>query len=115
MARILNYNDLIKREKKPMHFTELTVNDRIAYTKREFAALVKTIFENPETLKSLINEKKISNDQSKVVLQLIHKLNSKTCVCCRRFDAAKLQMAPVERDLEPLLDIAQGNVKSRTY
>jgi len=107
-------HDLIKK-KKPMYFADLTVNDKIAYTKREFAALAKTIFENPETLKSLITEKKISNDQSKIILQLIHKLNSKTCVCCRRFDASKLQMAPVEREFEPLLDIAQGNVKSRTY
>lgn len=101
--------------KKTMYFSDLPVTDRIAYTKREFATLVRSIFEHPETLKTMIVEKKLSNDQSKIILKLIHKLNSKTCVCCRRFDVSKLQMSPVEKDFEPLLDIAQENVKTKTY
>jgi hypothetical protein len=101
--------------KKQMLFKDLSDGDRISYTKHEFSELIKNIFENPEILKSLVNERKISNEQSKIMLDHIHKMNSKTCVCCRRFDAAKLKMAPVERELEPLLDVAQTNVKARSY
>jgi hypothetical protein len=98
-----------------MNFSDISINDKIAFMKREFSAIVKNIFENPETLKTYIGSKKLSNDQSKIILQSINKLNSKTCACCRKFDVSKLQMAPVERDLEPLLDIAQDNVKTRSY
>lgn len=97
------------------YFTDLSVPDRIAYTKREFSSVVKSVFENPEILKNLINEKKISNDQSKIILKTVNKLNSKTCACCRRFDPSKLQMGPIEKELEPLLDIAQNVVKAKTY
>lgn len=112
----LSGNYILHKEKKPiMYFQDLSIPDRITFTKREFSALVKNIFEHPETLKTLVNEKKLSNDQTKIILKIIHKMNSKTCVCCRRFDAAKLQLSPIDRELEPLLDIAQSNVKSRTY
>lgn len=108
------YSDLVK-EKKMTYFADLPIEHKILYTKREFSALVKNIFEHPEMLKALVNEKKLSNEQSKIVLKIIHKMDSKTCVCCRRFDANKLQLSPIERELEPLLDIAQTNVKARTY
>ena len=98
-----------------MMFAEMTAEDRITYTKREFSAIVRNIFENPETLKTYISDKKLSNDQSKVVLAIINKLNSKTCACCRKFDATKLKVTPIEAELEPLLDIAQVNVKSKSY
>lgn len=97
------------------YFSDLTINDRVAYTKREFSALIKTIFENPETLKSFINDKKLSNDQAKVVLKTVDTLNSKSCGCCRRFDPTKLQLTPIVAELEPILDIAQTNVKARSY
>jgi len=98
-----------------VYFIDLSANDKITYTKREFSALVKNIFENPEMLKTYINDKKLSNDQSKVVLALVNKFNSKSCACCRKFDVSKLQLSPIEKDLEPLLDIAQANVKTRSY
>jgi hypothetical protein len=96
-------------------FDALTVGDRITYTKREFSSIVKNIFENPESLKTYINDKKLSNDQSKIILKVIDTLNSKNCSCCRRFDANKLQLTPIQKELEPLLDIAQINVKTRNY
>lgn len=101
--------------KRLMYFAELSFRNKILYTKREFITLAKATFDNPEILKGFVNEKKISNDQSKIIVKFIHKLNSKTCVCCRKFDQSKLQLTPVEIELEPLLEIAQGNVKSRTY
>jgi hypothetical protein len=105
----------LRKEKKQMYFTDLNPKDKITFTKREFSALVKSIFENPELLKIYVNEKKISNDQSQIVLKHIMKLNSKACVCCRKFDVGKLSMMPIEKDLEPLLDIAQANVKVKSY
>jgi hypothetical protein len=96
-------------------FLDLSINDKVTYIKREFSALVKNIFENPETLKGLINDKKLSNDQSKIILKVIDSFNSKTCSCCRRFDSNKLQLSPIQPELEPILDIAQGNVKARSY
>lgn len=96
-------------------FTDLPINDKIQYTKREFSNIIKNVFENPEVLKTFIGDKKISNEQSKSVLKLVNALNSKTCACCRRFDPTKLQMSPVDKDLEPILDIAKDNVKTRSY
>lgn len=98
-----------------MYFTDLSVPDRIAYTKKEFLVIVKSVFENPESLKSFVDQKKLSNEQSKLIFKFVNKLNSKTCMCCRKFDQSKLQMGPVERELEPLLDIAQTNVKAKAY
>ena len=97
------------------YFSDLPVNDRVAYTKREFSTLIKNIFENPETLKTFINDKKLSNDQAKIILKAIDVCNSKSCGCCRRFDPVKLQLTPIIPELEPILDIAQANVKSRSY
>lgn len=98
-----------------MRFGDLGINDKVAYTKREFSNIVKNVFENPELLKGLINDKKLSNEQSKEIFAFVNKLNSKKCACCRRFDVTKLKLDPIEKELSPLLDIAQGNVKSRTY
>lgn len=107
----------LNNKEKPttMHFSDLSVNERISYMKREFSALIKSIFENPELLKSFIDQKRISNDQGKIVLSIINSLNSKSCVCCRKFDATKLRTTPIERELEPLLDIAQTTVKEKRF
>lgn len=96
-------------------FEELSTNDKIAYTKREFIAVVRRVFENPEALKSFVVDKKISNDQSKIILTAVNNLNSKTCACCRQFSNDKLKLSPIEKELLPLLDIAQANVKGKAY
>lgn len=96
-------------------FRELSGRDQITYMKREFNSLTKTIFENPELLKIYVNEKMISDEQAHIILNHINKLNSKTCVCCRRYDPAKLKVSPIEKDLEPLLDIAQMVVMEKRY
>lgn len=96
-------------------FNDYSVKDKITLTKREFSSLIKLIFDNPESLKTLIQEKKLSNEQSKLILKAVNKLNSKTCACCRRFDSSKLSAGPVEKEFEPILDIAQNNVKQRNY
>lgn len=98
-----------------MNFSDLSAGDRISLTKREFSSVVKSIFENPESLKKLISDKIISNDQSKTIFKIVNALNSKTCACCRKFDPSKLQLSPIESELEPLLEIAQSNVKLRSY
>ena len=100
-----------------MTFDDLSMRDKVAYTKREFIIIVKTIFENPENIKAYVNNKSISNDQSKDIIRCIfsEKLNSKKCSCCRRFDQNKLQLTPIEEVFEPLLEIAKTNVKSRRY
>lgn len=96
-------------------FEELSINDKIAYTKREFIAVVRKIFENPEVLKSLVVENKISNDQSKIILTAVNNLNFKTCACCRQFSNDKLKLSPIDKELLPLLDVAQTNVKAKAY
>jgi hypothetical protein len=98
-----------------MNFVDLSVNNRITVTKREFSRVVKSVFENPEMLKSFVNSKNISKDQSKTILKSVDKLNSKTCACCRKFDPTKLNMTPIVEELEPLLDIAQANVRKGNY
>ena len=83
--------------------------------KAEFTSLVKSIFENPELLKTYVASKTISIGQAKEILRTINTYNSKDCACCRRFDRNKLKISPVENILEPILDIAQINVSKKRY
>lgn len=103
------------KKTKPMNFEGLNIRDRIHLTKKEFAAIVKTIFEHPEGLKVLVTEKKLTNKQSKAIFTCVNKLNAMNCACCRKFNPSLLKLTPIETELEPLLDIAQNNVKTRTY
>lgn len=101
--------------RKKMNFSDLSVGDKVRYTKQEFTTIVKSIFENPEQLKPMITEKRLSSAQAKAVLKSIQALNANSCACCRRFDPKKLVTSPIEDNLLPLLDMAQSNVKSRSY
>ena len=98
-----------------MNFSELSIHDKISLTKGEFCKVVQRIFEDPESLKTMVSDKIISNDQSKNIFKMINTLNSKSCACCRKFDSSKLQINPIEPTLDPLLEIAQANVKLRKY
>jgi hypothetical protein len=98
-----------------MQFDGLSILDKITLTKREFAAIVKTIFEHPEVLKGLVSEKKLTHKQSKIIFAYVNKLNAMNCACCRKFNPSLLKATPIEKELEPLLDIAQTNVKTRMH
>lgn len=115
--RIFDILDSIvgKQEKSKMYFGDLNHQQQITAIKREFSSLVKTIFDHPENLKRYILEKKLSNDQSRAIWNSVNKLNANKCPCCRRFSANSLSLSPVERDLEPLIDIAQALAKTRNY
>lgn len=97
-----------------MRFEDLDETSKIEYMKREFNYLVKFIFDNPEGLKALVVEKKLSKEQAKLIFKNINCLNSSTCLCCRRFDQ-KLLKKPIEPELEPLIDLAQATAKSKSY
>jgi hypothetical protein len=96
-------------------FSEFSQRDKTTLIKSEFSLLVKTIFENPDTLKALIAEKQIDNNQSKQIWKKINDFNSKTCVCCRRFDTSKMKLFPIEPELEPLIDVARTNAEKKKY
>lgn len=98
-----------------MRFTELPVDNKISYVKNEFAILVKSIFDTPEILKTFITAQQISNAQSKAILNFVNKLNSKTCVCCRRYDPSKVKLLPIDPELEPVLDIARSIAEKKVY
>jgi hypothetical protein len=96
-------------------FNNLSIQSKIQQVKHDFLQFVKSIFENPTILKSYIDQNKLSNDQSKVIISKLNILNSKSCGCCRRFDSKKLSMNPISIELEPLLEIAQQIAKQRNY
>lgn len=97
-----------------MKFEQLPPNDKIRYAKQEFQSVVRNIFEHPEMIRNLIDSKKLTILQSKAIIKSINKLNTYECGCCRRFDATKLQF-PIQKDLEPIIDIAQSNVRTKNY
>jgi len=96
-------------------FSDFSPSDKVSLIKHEFSALIKSVFENPALLKSFINEKLIDNGQSKSILQLVNKFNSKTCVCCRRYDPSKVKLIPIEPELEPLVDVARSIAEKKSY
>lgn len=98
----------------PMKFDNLNPSDKARYAKQEFHNIIRAIFENPESLKLFISEKKLSVAQSKAVIKSLNKLNAKQCACCRTFDPAKLQL-PIPKELDPIIDIAHINVRTRNY
>lgn len=103
-----------KRNTEPMHFEDLSNEGKIDVMKREFITVLKSVFDNPESLKSFITNKKLSREQAKLIFKNLHKFNKNKCPCCRQFDQ-KLLTTPIDTELEPLIDIAQSSAKSRTY
>jgi hypothetical protein len=109
----------LKEEKKsrgtePMYFEDLSNQEKIDVMKREFITLLKSVFDNPESLKVYITNKTLSKEQAKQIFKNLHKLNANKCPCCRRFDS-RLLGTPIDRELEPLIDIAQSTARSRSY
>jgi hypothetical protein len=97
-------------------FSDFSPGDKVILIKQEFTTLVKSIFDTPEVLKTFIDQKLIDNKQSKSILQLINSFNSKTCVCCRRYDQAKVnKMIPINSELEPLVDMARSIAEKKLY
>jgi hypothetical protein len=98
-----------------MHYSDFSPNDKITVLKQEFSAVIKSIFDTPEVLKTYVAQKFIDNAQSKSILNFVNRFNSKTCVCCRRFDPTKIKMVPIDPELEPLLDVARSNAEKKSY
>lgn len=98
------------------YFLDFSVSDRIGLVKKEFIALVRKVFDKPQELKVMITAGKLSNEQGKAILTKLPQLAvSSDCVCCRKFDQQKLQLQPVERALEPLLDMACEVARAKNY
>jgi hypothetical protein len=97
-----------------MDFSQLSSQQQLEIIKKEFAILVKNIFEEPKLLLNYVNEAKITKSQSRYMLKHINTLNTEKCECCRRFDPTKLNL-PIRVELEPLIDIVQSSVKSKQY
>jgi hypothetical protein len=98
-----------------MLFNEFSHSDRASLVKKEFLALVKTIFEQPEKLKAYIQQGALSNEQGKYILMAIHALNISTCACCRKMDQRKIKLQPIDVELDPLLDIARSIAREKRY
>ena|SRR5277367_2927991 len=101
-------------EQMAYRFDQLHPADKAKHAKKEFQSIVRAIFENPEVLKALIKQKLLTIAQSKAIIKSVNKLNSKECGCCRIFDYNKIQL-PISKELEPIIDIAQFNLKTRTF
>jgi|ERR1700722_4118063 len=98
----------------PMYFEDLNNQEKIDVMKQEFIVLVKSIFDKPDTLKVYTSNKSLSRDQAKQIFKTLNKLNVNKCLCCRKFDQSLLS-TPIDRELEPLIDIAQSTARSRSY
>jgi hypothetical protein len=96
-------------------FSDYSSQERAGFVKKEFIALIKSIFEYPEKLKAIIETGKLSNEQCKPLLVAINSLNTATCVCCRKLDQSKIKLAPVARELDPLIDIAFELARQKKY
>lgn len=101
--------------KKAVQFNQLDPMTQISHTRNEFVRLIKNLFESPELLKHWITEKRITNDQAKLVIAAIDKLSRKNCYCCKRFDQFLLAMTPIENEFQPILEIAKQTVKEKLY
>lgn len=98
-----------------MLFIDLGHRDQIRVIKDEFVIIVRSIFERPNSLKQYVNNGQVDNDQSQAIFKSINELNDRPCVCCRHFAYHKLCLTPIDKTLEPLLEIAKINVKTRNY
>jgi hypothetical protein len=101
-------------ERTPMKFDQLSPADKARAAKQEFQHLLRSIFENPETLKAMIADKKLTVVQSKAIIKSVNKLNARDCGCCRSFDATKLPL-PIQKELDPIIDIAHVNVRAKNF
>jgi hypothetical protein len=97
-----------------MLFSQLPDNHKLEYTKREFTVIIKSIFENPEVLKTYIASNALTTKQAKAIFQLVNTFNSKDCICCRKFDTKKIITRPIPEDLTPVLDIAIAALRADT-
>jgi hypothetical protein len=95
-------------------FAQLQPKDQTRYAKQEFLNIIRDIFENPEVLKTMIGDKKLTVAQSKAIIKSVNKLNARECGCCRSFDANKLPM-PIQKELDPIIDIAHTIVRTKNY
>jgi hypothetical protein len=100
--------------RKPMKFEQLPLSDKARFAKQEFQNIIRSIFEQPETLKTMIADKKLTVAQAKAIIKSVNKLNAMDCGCCRRFDAAKLPL-PIQKELDPIINIAYVNVRTKNY
>jgi hypothetical protein len=96
-------------------FNNYASRTKIDFVKTEFVKIVKLIFDHPETLKTFIDNKIISNEQSKIIFAAVNTLNAKSCGCCRLFDRNKLSLKPIKIEFEMLLDIAKTTAQSKEY
>jgi hypothetical protein len=102
--------------KKKMMFKDFGIRDQVSLIKNEFVALAKLIFEHPECIKDkFIDSKKLTNSQAKEIFLSVDKLNMADCSCCRKLNINLLKSRPVDKELEPLIDIAQSVAKSKQY
>jgi hypothetical protein len=99
---------------KPMQFDDLDNGDKVEIMKQEFMLLVKTTFEKPDSLNAYVVSNKLSKDQAKAIFKQLRNFNSNKCMCCPKFDG-KLLKTPIDRDLEPLIDLAQTTARARNY
>lgn len=111
-ASVQQFYDFKQPKEKPMTFDGLTAENKVAYIKQEYNNIVKSIFDHPETLKQFVINKKLSNKQAKEIFGVLNTANTSKCGCCRQFDP-KLLKTPLNPELEPIIDMAQANVKSK--
>lgn len=109
---VQQFYDFKQPKEKPMTFDGLTAENKVAYIKQEYNNIVKSIFDHPETLKQFVINKKLSNKQAKEIFGVLNTANTSKCGCCRQFDP-KLLKTPLNPELEPIIDMAQANVKSK--
>lgn len=104
------------KPKKKMMFKDFGIRDQVSLIKNEFVALAKLMFEHPESIKAnFIANKRLTNSQAKEIFLSVDKLNMSKCSCCRKLNINLLKSKPVDKELEPLIDIAQSIVKTKTF
>lgn len=97
------------------YFNDYSQSQKVGLIKKDYIAYIRLLFDDPSQLKTLITEKKITAENAKSILQKINELNAKPCACCRMFDQTKLQMGPIDPELNPLLDIVQQVALKKYY
>jgi hypothetical protein len=98
-----------------MKFSALGSSDQVKVMKTEFTNMVKSLFDNPEQLKQFVNDKKISIEQAKSIIVCVNRFNAMECGCCRRFEPQKLNAVPLDKNLEPILDLVQENIRRKEF
>jgi hypothetical protein len=95
------------------YYADLSIGDKITVIKREYSEFIKTIFHKPESLQSLVDQNKITIGQAKSIIKSLEKLNASDCVCCRRYSPDKLKLKPIDKDLDPLLEVARDMMRKK--